>query len=71
MPSLRLWFVQLSGWPAFLGAVAALMAFMVGLSVLLPRLAGRSFRQVVSIAFAALAVGALGLLGLVSLFSRP
>ena len=38
----RLWFVQLSGWPVFLAIVALVSVFAVGLSIVLPHIAGRS-----------------------------
>jgi len=42
---LKLWFVQLSGWPVLLTIAAFVFLFMVGLSVVLTRISHRSIIQ--------------------------
>jgi hypothetical protein len=41
----KLWFLRLSGWPAFLAIVALVIAFMLIASVVLTRISHRSVLQ--------------------------
>ena len=67
---LHLWFVQLSGWPVFLGIVALTILFMLTVSVALTRIANRSIAQNMLLAVVALAAVGFGFLGLLALLSR-
>ena len=59
---MRLWFLQLSGWPVFLAIVAVVLAFMLALSVGMTRISNRSVVQNYVIAFFAVAlIAAIGL----------
>ena len=59
---MRLWFLQLSGWPVFLAIVAVTLVFMLALSVGMTRISNRSVIQNVLIAIAAVALlAAVGL----------
>jgi len=59
---MRLWFLQLSGWPAFLTIVGVLLVGMVALSVGMTRISNRSVAQNFLLAFFAVAViAAIGL----------
>jgi hypothetical protein len=61
-PPMRLWFLQLSGWPVFLAIVAAVGLLMLGLSVGMTRISNRSVVQNFVLAFFAVAViAAIGL----------
>ena len=59
---MRLWFLQLSGWPVFLAIVAVVLAFMLALSVGMTRISNRSVVQNYALAFLAVAlIAAIGL----------
>ena len=59
---MRLWFLQLSGWPVFLAIVAVVLAFMLALSVGMTRISNRSVVQNYALAFFAVAlIAAIGL----------
>ena len=59
---MRLWFLQLSGWPVFLAIVAVVLVFMLALSVGMTRISNRSVVQNYVLAFFAVAViAAIGL----------
>ena len=59
---MRLWFLQLSGWPVFLAIVAVVLAFMLALSVGMTRISNRSVVQNYVLAFFAVAlIAAIGL----------
>lgn len=62
---MKLWFLQLSGWPAFLTVVGLTAAFMLLASVLLTKLGNRSLVQALAIAATALVI--LALVGLAAL----
>ena len=53
---MRLWFLQLSGWPVFLAVVGVTLAFMLALSVAMTRISNRSVVQNFLLAFVAVAV---------------
>lgn len=67
---MRLWFVQLSGWPVFLTIVAAMLVFMFALSVGMTRISNRSVVQNFVIAFVAVAVLAAVGLAVVTIVTR-
>ena len=67
---MKLWFLQLSGWPVFLSTIAIVFLFMMVLSVLLTRLSHRSIVQNAVLAVIAVAVIGFGLIGLVAVLSR-
>jgi ABC-type arginine/histidine transport system permease subunit len=59
---MRLWFLQLSGWPVFLTIVGVVLAFMLALSVGMTRISNRSVVQNYVLAFFAVAlIAAVGL----------
>jgi hypothetical protein len=59
---MRLWFLQLSGWPVFLTIVGVVLVFMLALSVGMTRISSRSVVQNFLLAFLAVAViAAIGL----------
>jgi len=59
---MRLWFLQLSGWPVFLSIVGIVLVFMLALSVGMTRISNRSVVQNFVLAFIAVAlVAAIGL----------
>jgi hypothetical protein len=59
---MRLWFLQLSGWPVFLSIVGVVLVFMLALSVGMTRISSRSVVQNFVLAFFAVAViAAIGL----------
>jgi len=59
---MRLWFLQLSGWPVFLTIVGVVLTFMLALSVGMTRISNRSVLQNCLLAFIAVAViAAVGL----------
>ena len=59
---MRLWFLQLSGWPVFLAVVGVTLVFMLALSVAMTRISNRSVVQNFLLAFVAVAViAAIGL----------
>ena len=59
---MRLWFLQLSGWPVFLAIVAVVLVFMLALSVGMTRVSNRSVVQNYVLAFFAVAlIAAIGL----------
>lgn len=67
---MRLWFVQLEGWPVFLTIVGVLLVFMLALSVGMTRLSNRSVVQNFVIAFVAVAVIAAIGLAIATIMSR-
>ena len=59
---MRLWFLQLSGWPVFLSIVGIVLVFMLALSVGMTRISNRSVVQNYVLAFFAVAlIAAIGL----------
>jgi hypothetical protein len=59
---MRLWFLQLSGWPVFLTIVGVVLVIMLALSVGMTRISNRSVVQNYVLAFFAVAViAAIGL----------
>ena len=65
---MKLWFLRLSDWPAFLAIVTLVIAFMLIASIVLTRISHRSVLQNaigVAVALALLAAIALGLMALV------
>jgi hypothetical protein len=59
---MRLWFLQLSGWPVFLSIVGIVLVFMLALSVGMTRISNRSVVQNFVLAFFAVAlIAAVGL----------
>ena len=67
---MRLWFLQLSGWPVFLTIVAGVALLMLGLSVAMTWLGNRSVIQALVIAFIAVAVIAAIGLAVAAMISR-
>ena len=67
--SWQVWFIELSGWPAFLAVVAAVALFMVLASVVLTWLGNRSMLQSMLIAALAVLILSLALLFAVSFLS--
>lgn len=67
---MRLWFLQLSGWPVFLTIVGVLLVFMLALSVGMTRISNRSVVQNFVIAFVAVAVVAAVGLAIVTVMTR-
>ena len=59
---MRLWFLQLSGWPVFLSIVGVTLVLMLALSVGMTRISNRSVVQNFLLAF--LAVAAMAAIGL-------
>jgi hypothetical protein len=68
--NVRLWFVQLAGWPVVLTILALGVVSMVGLSILMARLADRSVVQNAVLALVVLAFGSLAVLVALSFFTR-
>ena len=66
----KLWFVQLSGWPALLAMIATVAIFMLALSVVLPRLANRSALQNAVLAAVVMLLLVFVVLGLIAAFTR-
>jgi hypothetical protein len=66
----KLWFLQLSGWPALLATVAIVFLFVMTLTVLLPKLSHRSIAQNAVTAVIVVAAIGVGLLVLVAVLSR-
>jgi len=66
----RLWFIQLSGWPVFLAVIGVTAAFMVIASVLLTKLGNRSLIQALVIAGSVLVILTLVILAAFMLASR-
>jgi hypothetical protein len=66
----KLWFIKLSGWPAFLTIVGVVFAGMLALSVGLTRISHRSVMQNALLAVAVLAALAAGMLSLMALLTR-
>ena len=67
---LKLWFVQLSGWPVLLTIAAFVFLFMVGLSVVLTRISHRSIIQNAALAVGAVAALSFGMLALAAFLTR-
>ena len=67
---MKLWFLQLSGWPVFLTLVGLMLVFMLALSVGMTRISGRSVVQNFLIAFLAVAVIAAIGLAIAAVISR-
>lgn len=67
----KLWFIQLSGWPVFLTVVVVVAASMLALSVGMAKLAtNRSVAQNAALAVMLLAFVGCVLLGVVAVLSR-
>ncbi len=66
----QLWFVQLAGWPIFLGCVAVTIVGMLVLSVVMTRMTAWSAVRNMAIALVVLALVTALLLALVSVMSR-
>lgn len=66
----KLWFIQLSGWPAFLVIVAVVFLFMMALSVGMTKISNRSVAHNAVLAVALVAVIGFGLLGLLAVLTR-
>jgi len=67
---MRLWFLQLSGWPVFLAIVAIVLVFMLALSVGMTRISNRSVVENFLLAFVAVAVIAAVGLAIAALVTR-
>ena len=67
---MRLWFLQLSGWPVFLTIVAIVLVFMLALSVGMTRISNRSVVENFLLAFVAVAVIAAVGLAIAALVTR-
>ena len=67
---MRLWFLQLSGWPVFLAIVGVTLVFMLALSVGMTRISHRSVVQNFLIAIAAVALLAAAGLALAAVVSH-
>ena len=67
---MRLWFLQLSGWPVFLTIVGVVLVCMLALSVGMTRISNRSVVQNFLIAFVAVAVVAGVGLAIATVVSR-
>ena len=67
---MRLWFLQLSGWPVFLTIVGVVLVCMLALSVGMTRISNRSVVQNFLIAFVAVAVVAAVGLAVATVVSR-
>ena len=67
---MRLWFLQLSGWPVFLTIVGVVLVGMLALSVGMTRISNRSVVQNFLIAFVAVAVVAAVGLAVAAVVSR-
>jgi hypothetical protein len=67
---LKLWFIQLSGWPVFLTIAAAVFLFMLAMSVVLTRISGRSIFQNAVLAAISVAAISLAMLGLAAVLTR-
>ena len=68
--SWTLWFVLLSGWPVFLACTAVTVVGMLGLSVVMTRMTGRSALWNMVVALAFLTVVTAGVLTLVAVMTR-
>jgi multisubunit Na+/H+ antiporter MnhF subunit len=68
--SWTLWFVLLSGWPVFLACTAATVVLMLGLSVVMTRMTGRSAVRNMVVALVFLAVVTACILTLVAVMTR-
>ena len=66
----RLWFIQLSGWPAFLVVVALAVVFAAALSVATTRLGNRSILQAALLAALAVAMITVGVVAILTLATR-
>jgi hypothetical protein len=66
----KLWFLQLSGWPIFLAVIGVTAAFMVIASVLLTKLGNRSLMEALVLASSALVVLTFVILAVFMLASR-
>jgi len=67
---LKLWFIQLSGWPVFLTIAALVFLLTLGLSVVLTRISRRSIIQNAVLAVLTVAALSFGLLGLAAVLTR-
>ena len=67
---MKLWFLQLSGWPIFLAVIGVTAAFMVIASVLLTKLGNRSLIEALVLASSALVVLTFVILAVFMLASR-
>lgn len=67
---MKLWFLQLSGWPVFLTVIGLTAVFMVCASVVLTRLGNRSLMEALILSSVALLILALVVLGAFVLASR-
>jgi hypothetical protein len=68
--SWTLWFVLLSGWPVLLGCAAVTVVGMLGLSVVMTRMTGRSALRNMLVAFVFLTVVTASILTLVVVMTR-
>ena len=68
--SWTLWFVLLSGWPVFLVCTALAVAGMLGLSVVMTRMAGQSALRNMLVAIVFLTIVTASILGLVVVMTR-
>jgi len=68
--SWTLWFVLLSGWPVFLACVAVAVVGMLGLSVVMTRMTGRSALRNMVVALVFLTVMTASILTLVAVMTR-
>ena len=68
--SWTLWFVLLSGWPVFLACTTVTVVGMLGLSVVMTRMTGRSALWNMVVALAFLTVVTAGVLTLVAVMTR-
>ena len=68
--SWTLWFVLLSGWPVFLGCVALTIVGMLGLSVVMTKMTGRSALRNMAIALVFLTAVTASILALVAIMTR-
>jgi hypothetical protein len=68
--SWTLWFVLLSGWPVFLACTAVTVIGMLGLSVVMTRMTGRSALWNMVVALVFLTVITAGILTLVAVMTR-
>jgi len=68
--SWTLWFVLLSGWPVFLAGVALTVVGMLGLSVVMTRMTGRSALRNMVVALVFLTVVSASILALVAVMTR-
>lgn len=66
----KLWFVQLSGWPAFLATATVVVLVSLSLSVVMTWLSNRSVTQNAVLAVVVLLVGGGVMLGILAWLSR-